>query len=72
VKVPKKVIQPIRLPAGLQKSILLEGKTYELFVMLQDLRVSSSILWYGADVSATVAGPPPAAAPSAAPPKPGD
>ena len=71
VKVPKKVIQPIRLPAGLQKSILLEGKTYDLFVMLQELRVSSDVLWYGADVSATVAGAPPAAAPSAPPPKPG-
>jgi hypothetical protein len=63
---PKKVIQPIRLPAGLQKSILLEGKTYDLFVMLQELRVVSNVLWYGADVSATVA--PPGAAPSAPPP----
>ena len=56
VKVPKKVIRPIRLPAGLQASVVLEGKTYDLFVMLQELRVVSSVLWYGADVSATVAG----------------
>lgn len=62
VKVPSKVIQPIRLPAGLQTSVLLEGKTYDLFVMLQELRVVSNVLWYGADVSATVAGAPQAAA----------
>lgn len=67
VKMPKKVIQPIRLPAGLQKSILLEGKTYDLFVMLQELRIVSNVLWYGADVSATVTGAPPGAAPGAAP-----
>jgi len=72
VKMPRKVIQPIRLPAGLQKSILLEGKTYDLVVMLQDLRVVADVLWYGADVSATVAGASPGPAPTAAPPEGGD
>jgi hypothetical protein len=65
VKVPKKVIRPIRLPAGLQASVLLEGKKYDLFVMLQELRVVSNVLWYGADVSASVAAAPAGAAPEA-------
>jgi hypothetical protein len=67
VKVPKSVIRPIRLPAGLQASVALEGKTYDLFVMLQDLRLVSNVLWYGADVTATVAGAPAGAAPQPPP-----
>lgn len=68
VKVPRSVIRPVRLPAGLQASVALEGKTYDLFVMLQDLRVVSNVLWYGADVSASVAGAPQGATPAATPP----
>ena len=64
VRIPKRIFKPIRLPAGLQTSVSIEGKPYALGVAPLALRVTPDILWFGADVSAT-RGP---AAPAAAPP----
>lgn len=52
VRIPKKVFKTIRLPAGLQRSLTLEGKPFALGVKLLELRVTPDILWYGADVDA--------------------
>jgi hypothetical protein len=50
VKVPRKVFKPLRLPVGLQRSLVFEQKRYDLDLKLLDLRVTPDILWYGAGV----------------------
>ena len=73
VRVPKKIFKPIRLPAGLQASLSLEGQPYALGVTPLALRITPDILWFGADVSAGrgAASPVPPAATARPSPAPG-
>jgi hypothetical protein len=55
VTVPRSVFRPIRLPAGVQQSVSLEGRTYALSAKARDLRITAQDVWYGADVGSRVA-----------------
>lgn len=50
VKIPSKLIKPVRIPAGIQQSLELQGIRVALQVKSTGLRVDSDRLWYGADV----------------------
>lgn len=70
VKIPQKIFKPVRLPAAVQQSIALEGRSVALGVRLIDLRFAPEILWYGADVEVRreeTPSPPSAGSPSTPP-----
>jgi hypothetical protein len=76
VKIPKKIFKPIRLPAGVERSLEMQGVKLTLQVESTGLTVTPDRIWYGADVRAsdgraTRAGapaPPPPPPPPSAPP----
>ncbi len=51
VKIPQKLIKPIRLPAGLKQSLEIQGIKLALQVKPTGLLVSDDRLWYGADIA---------------------
>jgi hypothetical protein len=51
IKIPPKVLRPVRLPAGLQQSLSVQGVKLSLGVQTTDLLVADDRLWYGANVS---------------------
>ena len=51
VKIPQKLIKPIRLPAGLKQSLDIQGIKLALQIQPTGLLVSDERLWYGADIS---------------------
>jgi hypothetical protein len=51
IKIPPKVLRPVRLPAGLQQSLSVQGVKLSLGVQTTDLLVAEDRLWYGANVS---------------------
>jgi hypothetical protein len=54
VTVPRSVFRPVRLPAGVQQSLSLEGRHYALRARARDLRITARDVWYGADVGSKV------------------
>jgi len=62
VKIPKKIFKPIRLPAGVEQSLDLQGVKLDLKVRSTGLLVSGDRLWYGADLQARRVGAPRSAA----------
>jgi len=71
VKIPQKIFKPIRLPAGVQQSLDVQGVTIALGVKPTGLLVARDRIWYGAEIA--VAKTPAAkasAAPAPKPPKP--
>jgi hypothetical protein len=52
VKIPKKIFKAIRLPAGVQQSLEIQGVRLDLIVAPTGLLVSDDRLWYGADLKA--------------------
>ncbi len=50
VKIPPKILRPIRLPAGLRQSLSVQGVNLALDLQTTDLTVSEERLWYGANV----------------------
>ena len=50
VKIPQKVIKPVRLPAGLKQSLEIQGMKLALHVKPTGLLVAGDRLWYGADI----------------------
>jgi hypothetical protein len=52
IRIPKKIFKPIRLPAGVQQSLDLQGMKLDLTVQSTGLLVSEDRLWYGADLRA--------------------
>jgi len=50
VKIPQKVIKPVRLPAGLKQSLEIQGLKLALQVKPTGLFVAGDRLWYGADI----------------------
>ena len=51
VKVPQKIFKPIRLPAGVSQSLMIQGVPLDLRVKATGVMVADDRLWYGADVS---------------------
>jgi hypothetical protein len=54
VKIPRKLLKPIRLPAGVRQSLDVQGLRVMLRVKPTALLVAEERLWYGADVSLEV------------------
>jgi hypothetical protein len=50
VKIPQKVIKPVRLPAGVRQSLELQGIRVALQVKSMGMKVSPDRLWYAANV----------------------
>jgi hypothetical protein len=65
VKIPQKLIKPIRLPAGLKQSLDIQGIKLDLQLKPTGLLVSGDRIWYGADIEF---GSPGVVTPKAAPP----
>jgi hypothetical protein len=53
IKLPRKLLKPIRLPAGVQQSLELQGVQLSLHVEPTGLVITPERLWYGADVETT-------------------
>jgi hypothetical protein len=51
VKIPQKILEPIRLPAGFRRSLRLHGVDLALNVKPTGVLVADDRLWYGANVS---------------------
>ena len=50
VKIPQKLIKPVRLPAGLKQSLEIQGLKVALQVKPTGLLVADDRLWYGAEI----------------------
>jgi hypothetical protein len=50
VKIPQKVIKPVRIPAGIRRSLEMQGIRVALDVKPTGLKVAADRLWYGANV----------------------
>lgn len=70
VKIPKKIFRPIHLPAGVEKSLELQGVKLTLQVQPSGLLITSDRMWYGADVRAQGGEGVRRGAPAVAPPPP--
>jgi len=57
VKIPQKVIKPVRIPAGVRRSLEMQGIHIALQVKSTGLKVSSDRLWYGANVALELSRP---------------
>ena len=57
VKIPQKLIKPVRLPAGIKQSLEIQGMKVALEVKPTGLLVASDRLWYGADIKLETAKP---------------
>ncbi len=53
VKIPQKIFKPIRLPAGVQQSLDVQGVKIALGVKPTGLLVARDRIWYGAEVAVT-------------------
>ena len=51
VKIPQKIIKPVRLPAGINQSLEIQGIKLALQVKPTGLLVAGDRLWYGADIA---------------------
>lgn len=51
VKIPQKILKPVKLPAGLSQSLELQGVTLALDVKPTGILVAADRLWYGADLT---------------------
>jgi hypothetical protein len=51
VKIPQKLIKPVRLPAGIKQSLEIQGLKLALQVKPTGLLVAGDRLWYGADIA---------------------
>jgi len=70
VKIPQKLIKPVRLPAGVKQSLEIQGINLALQLKPTGLLVSSDRIWYGADLAFETAPPGKPVAPKAPPGKP--
>jgi hypothetical protein len=57
VKIPQKVIKPVRIPAGIRRSLDLQGIRVALQVKSTGMKVDQDRIWYGADVAVDLAKP---------------
>lgn len=56
IKLPEKLFRPIRLPAGVQQSLEIQGVRLDVQVKGSALSVSPNRFWYGADINTQRAG----------------
>jgi hypothetical protein len=68
VKIPQKVIKPVRIPAGIRQSLEMQGIHVALQVRSTGLKVTRGRLWYGANVALELSKPKPAQAAAASQP----
>jgi hypothetical protein len=66
-RIPKKIFKPVRLPAGLQRSLELQGVRLTLQVVPTGLSIDDDRIWYGAEVRAARSASPPRPAGAASP-----
>jgi len=50
VKIPQKILKPVRLPAGVTQSLEVQGVALPLTVKFTGVLVASDRIWYGADL----------------------
>lgn len=50
VRIPQKVVKPVRIPAGIRRSLEMQGIRVALDVKPTGLKVAADRLWYGANV----------------------
>ncbi len=71
IKIPPKVLRPIRLPAGLRQSLSVQGVKLDFDLKTTDLTVSPERVWYGANIQTEAqdrpSGEPTPGAPASAP-----
>jgi hypothetical protein len=67
VKLPPKLFKPITLPATVEQSVGIQGRTVTLGARPLDLRVTPVMLWYGVALGAVVEAPLASPAPSPSP-----
>jgi len=67
VKLPARLFKDIALPATVEQSVVLPGKTVSLGARPLALRVSESMVWYGVAIGAEAEASPPSPAPPASP-----
>jgi hypothetical protein len=60
VKIPQRVIKPVRLPAGIRQSLEMQGIRVALHVKATGMKVSRDRIWYGANVALELSKPAPA------------
>jgi len=70
VKIPPKIFKPLSLPAGIEKSLEMQGVKLTLAVVPTNLVITPDRLWYGADVRAKGAKAPAPGLASPPPPPP--
>jgi hypothetical protein len=70
VKLPPKLFKEIALPAAVEQTVALPGKTVSLDARPLALRVTEHMLWYGVAIGAEAAGAAPATPATAASPPP--
>jgi hypothetical protein len=58
VKLPPKLFKPIALPASVEQTVDIRGRTVTLDARPLDLRVTPLMLWYGVAIGAAVEAPP--------------
>ena len=68
VKIPQKLIKPIRLPAGITQSLEVQGIKLDLLLKPTGLLVSGDRIWYGADIAFGAPGARASPLPSSKPP----
>jgi hypothetical protein len=62
VKVPPKVFQPLRLPAGLRREVTVGGRSHVVLAAPRRVAIGPEVVWLGADVAGE-ARPAPASGP---------
>lgn len=67
VKIPRTIMKPVRLPAGIQKSLEMQGVRLTLQLQPTAVVITPDRLWYGADVRARAGARP---GPTSTPPPP--
>jgi hypothetical protein len=55
VKLPSNLLRPLALPASVEQSVDIQGKSVTLGARPTDFRVTPEMLWYGADFGAVAA-----------------
>ena len=68
VKLPARLFKDIALPATVEQSVILPGKTVSLDARPLALRVTERMLWYGVAIGAEGEVTPPSRPPTADPP----
>jgi hypothetical protein len=70
VKIPQKILKPVRLPAGVKSSLRIQGVSLPLSVKFTGVLIATDRIWYGADLTLGRPEPPAAKTPSPKPPSP--